>query len=68
MAVKKVYPIRRTEKLESQLAQSIREISDGAIKHFGTSDSKDISHLFYFKTSPVMNRKFVEIILNVRTL
>jgi sugar fermentation stimulation protein A len=68
MKIKKVYPIRRPDKLESQLAQAIGQISDGSIKHFGTSDAQDSSHLFYFRTSPAMNRNFVDIILNVRTL
>ncbi len=67
MKIKKVYPIRRTDRIESQLAQTIGKISDDYIKHFGTSDSQDSSHLFYFKTSPLRNRKFVEIILNART-
>jgi sugar fermentation stimulation protein A len=68
MNVKKVYPIRRAEKIESQLAHAIGEISDGSIKHFGTSDTHDSSHLLYFKTPPSRNRQFVEIILNDRTL
>ena len=66
MPIKKVYPIRRPEKIESQLARAIETISDRYITHFGTSDTHDISHLFYFKTSPLGNRKFIDIILNAR--
>lgn len=68
MKIKKVYPIRRPDKIESQLAQAIGEISDGYIKHFGMSDTHDSSHLFYFNTFPPMNRNFIEIVLNARTL
>ncbi len=67
MKIKNVYPIRKAEKSESQLAQALWKISDGYIKHFGASDAQDISHLFYFKTSPSRNKRFVEIILNART-
>jgi sugar fermentation stimulation protein A len=68
MPIKKVYPIRRPEKIESQLAQAIEAISNRYIKHFGTSDTHDVSHLFYFKTPPLRNRAFIDIILNAWTL
>ncbi len=67
MKIKKVYPIRSTEKIESQLAQSLVQISDGTIKGCGASDTRDGSHLFYFKTFPLRNEKFVNIIFNAWT-
>ena len=67
MQIKKVYPIRRPERMESQLAQVLGHISDGAIKGFGASDAPDGSHLFYFRTSPLRKRKFIEIIFEAWT-
>ena len=67
MKVKMIYPIRSIERIESHLAHALGNICDRAINSFGSSDSKDGSHLFYFQTSPVRNRKFVDTILDART-
>ncbi len=37
------------EKIECKFANKIKEISDGYIPNFGSSDCKCKSHLFYFK-------------------
>ena len=66
MTVKKVYPIRKIERIESELARAVGHISDGSIKGFGASDSQENSHLFYFNTVPWKNRAFIELILNAR--
>ncbi len=67
MKTKKVYPIRRSERIESQLAQAVEQLSDGAIKGFGTSDAPDGSHLFYFSSSPVNNARFITSLFDART-
>jgi sugar fermentation stimulation protein A len=67
MKVKKVYPIRRLDRMESELACALGKISDGCINHFGSTDAQDISHLFYFQTFPLKHREFVDIIFNART-
>jgi sugar fermentation stimulation protein len=68
MKVKKVYPIRRLDRIESELAHALEKISDGYIEHFGSTDAQDSSHLFYFHTFPLKHRDFVNIIFNARTL
>ncbi len=40
-------------KIEDELARKLLEISDGFIKSFGSSDSRVISHLFFFKRNPL---------------
>ena len=68
MKIKKVYPIRRLDRIESQLAQKLQNISDGCIKGFGTSDTQDVSHLFYFNSFPLRRRAFVDILFDARTI
>ena len=67
MTLKKVYLIRRTDKIESHLCREIEKISDGSIKNFGASDTKDSSHLVYFKESPLLKKSFFAVILRART-
>jgi len=67
MNIKQVYPIPRAAPIESQLAQAIGQLSDDAIKGFGTSDAPDGSHLFYFRSSPVNNADFITSIFDART-
>lgn len=68
MKIKKIYLIRRIDKIESQLSLAIEKTNDGRIEKFGASDTKDISHLFYFKKSPLLKRTFFDIILDARTI
>jgi len=67
MPVQKVYPIRRPDRIESHLAQSLEHICDGLIPRFGASDTPDRSHLFYFYTSPGRNRAFLDLVLDAWT-
>ncbi len=66
MKVKKVYPIRKSERIESELARAIEKICDSSIQHFGSSDAREDSHLFYFTSAPWKNPAFIEEILTVR--
>lgn len=67
MKVKKVYPIRRLDRMESELARALGKISDGYVNHFGSTDAQDVSHLFYFHTFPLTDRNFLDVIFNART-
>ena len=66
MKVKKVFPIRKPEKQESRLAEELNEICDASVPHFGASDVSEDSHLFYFRDTPMKERRFVNILLNAR--
>ena len=66
MKVRKVYPIRRLDRIEAELAQAIAAISDAAIPHFGASDAHEDTHLFYFSTSPLRRRAFMDVIFDAR--
>jgi sugar fermentation stimulation protein A len=68
MKVKRVYPIRRSERMESQLSRALGPICDQSIPGFGASDTRERSHLFYFSTYPLRSRAFVNVIFNARTL
>jgi len=67
MPIKKVFPIRRIDSIESVLAKRLALISDKYIPNFGSSDGNDPSHLFYFKNNPAHNRLFLDLILDART-
>ena len=67
MTVRKVYPIRRSDRIEAELAHAIGAISNGAIPHFGASDAHENSHLFYFNTLPFRQRAFIEVVFNAWT-
>jgi len=66
MKVKKVYPIRKIDRIESELARAVGNISGSRIKGFGASDVPEDSHLFYFHTTPLKSRAFIKEILNAR--
>jgi sugar fermentation stimulation protein A len=58
-------PIRTQEKLECEIAQSLKNIAD-EIENFGSSDCKCGSHLFYFEKNPLLLEKFQNLIINFR--
>jgi sugar fermentation stimulation protein A len=68
MRVKKVYPIRRTNRIESELAQQREGVCDALVPGFGASDVRESSHLFYFQTSPLRKRAFVDLLFTARTI
>lgn len=67
MNIKKVYLIRRNDRIESQLSTEMLRIGDDYIEGFGSSDTEDCSHLFYFRKEPYRDRRFLNIILNFQT-
>jgi len=68
MKVKRVYPVRRVDRIESELAQSLEQICETAVPGFGASDARESSHLFYFSTYPLRHRAFVDLLFTARTL
>lgn len=68
MPVRKVYPFRRTERIEAELARQLAAICDETILGFGASDSPASSHLLYFQTYPLRQRAFVDLIFDARTV
>ncbi|MCF7885296.1 MAG: DNA/RNA nuclease SfsA [Candidatus Marinimicrobia bacterium] len=61
------FKIRRIDRIESQLSDSIIKKADNSIKGFGASDVNDFSHLHYFKENPLEDEKFYKIILDWMT-
>ncbi|MBN2016840.1 MAG: DNA/RNA nuclease SfsA [Candidatus Cloacimonetes bacterium] len=66
MKIIKSYPIRSSVPLEQEIVKCISNIADGFIKSFGASDSKERSHLLYFKDNPIHNQNFYNVIMNFR--
>jgi sugar fermentation stimulation protein A len=60
------YLIRSGEDLESQVASSLMDISDGYVRDFGSSDSPAVSHFFHFSQNPLRKAGFQELLLDVR--
>lgn len=58
--------IRSPEKLECEIAKSLKAISEGSVKNFGSSDCSCETHLFYFKENPIHRKDFIELILHFR--
>lgn len=67
MKVRKVYPIRIIDRIEAELAHAVGTLSDAAIPHFGASDAHEDSHLFYFNTSPLRQRAFIDVLFDAWT-
>jgi sugar fermentation stimulation protein A len=66
MVIEKTYIIRRSDKIEEQLAFKMSSISQGNVPGFGSSDSHAPSHLFYFEQNPINQKSFFEVILDFR--
>ena len=65
--VEKIFHIRNSDNLESELSHEIQAISDWSIEGFGSSDCRnDFSHLFGFVDNPVFKKDFQDILLNFR--
>jgi sugar fermentation stimulation protein A len=64
MNLRKVFPIRRKDKIEVSLARALAQLAEGRIPGFGASDSRLDSHLFYFRENPIFQRDFSDIVLN----
>ena len=59
-------PVLTAEDLECDLARAMREIADGSVHRFGSSDCDCPSHLFHFRENPFETRPFQERLLDVR--
>lgn len=59
-------PLRSSEDLECELASSIKKISAGSKKGFGSSDCSCDSHLFFFTENPLHLEDFIETLLYYR--
>ncbi len=49
-------------RIENELAEELLNIGDSIIDNFGSSDTKDLSHLIYFKNNPLKNKDLLNII------
>jgi sugar fermentation stimulation protein A len=67
MKTDKVYPIRRPDRVEEELARRLMAFCDGYVPGFGASDSAVDSHFFYFKNRPYRRRDFLDLLLDFRT-
>ncbi|MCX8056659.1 MAG: DNA/RNA nuclease SfsA [Ignavibacteria bacterium] len=64
--IHKTLEIRSSDKIECELANELKIISDGFVKNFGSSDCKCSSHLFYFHDDPIQRKDFIDLILHFR--
>ncbi len=67
MVLERAIPIRRKDRIETELAMRISPLCDMSIKRFGASDSPAPSHLFYFRYPPHRNSRFMDIIFDFKT-
>jgi sugar fermentation stimulation protein A len=67
MRLVKTHLIRRKERLETEIARKMGEISEGMISGFGASDDANRSHLFYFSEHPHEYNKLSDLILDFQT-
>jgi len=56
------FAIRIEDDIECEVAKSIREISDGEVKGFGSSDCNCQGHLFWMKNFPIQSRDFINLV------
>jgi len=56
------FPVRSSEDLECNIAESISKIADFSVKNFGSSDCKCESHLFGFRNNPLLEKEFIKVI------
>jgi sugar fermentation stimulation protein A len=67
MELERALPIRRKDRIETELAMRISQLCDRSIKRFGSSDSPAPSHLFFFRDPPHRNSRFMDIIFDFKT-
>ena len=66
MKILKTFPIRRKDDVEENLAGELLDICHGFIHGFGSSDSRQPSHLLHFIKNPLRVREFFNILLDYR--
>jgi len=59
-------PVRASEDLEHDLAESLGKLAEWSIPRFGASDCRCATHLFGFNTNPTRDPKFIEMLLRFR--
>jgi len=62
----KTYPIFSYDPLECSLAFDIKQIAEGEVPNFGSSDCSCSSHFFYFPENPMMRIDFTDILFTYR--
>jgi sugar fermentation stimulation protein A len=60
------FPIRIGKAYECEIAKRLMEIGDWFIPNFGSSDCGCLTHLVGFEKDPVMNEKFIDLLLYFR--
>jgi len=58
----RVIPILTPEKIECELAQNLKPLTQFLIPHFGSSDCNCESHLFYYEKNPLNLKDFINLI------
>jgi len=66
MKKEKIYKILTTRRIETRLARELHRIGPGYVPGFGSSDTGEPSHLFYFPENPVGRRDFLNLLLDFR--
>lgn len=59
-------PVRSAGPLECDMAQALKEIADGSVPGFGSSDCSCPSHLFRFSSNPLRSAPFIKMLLHFR--
>jgi len=59
-------PVRTSEDLECSIAGSLKEIADGPVKGFGSSDCRCESHLFWMENDPMRLPAFIDMLYDYR--
>lgn len=58
----KDFPIVTDRNIECAVAEHLSKICDEVIPHFGSSDCRCGSHLFYFRENPINHHEFIEML------
>lgn len=66
MKILKTFPIRRKDDMEENIAGDLLRICDGFVNGFGSTDSRQPSHLFRFTHNPLRKWAFFNILLDYR--
>ncbi len=59
-------PIRASEALECLLSKEVSAIADGVVQGVGSSDCKCKGHLYWMRSEPMRDERFISIILKYR--
>jgi len=59
-------PVRSSLPVECDMAQALKDIADGSVPGFGSSDCSCPSHLFRFSSNPLRSAPFIKMLLHFR--